>query len=435
MPKISRRDFLKLTGMAGSGLLFSCSSKQSAQPPNIILIMADDLGYETIGVNGCVEYQTPEIDRMAANGIRFEHCYSQPICTPSRVQIMTGKYNVRNYIDFGILDPDATTFAHLLKDVGYHTCIAGKWQLGRDRELINHFGFDEYCLWWLENKGQRYGNVGELIQNGELLPGGDGEYGPDVVSDFLLDFITRHKEERFFCYYPMMLTHSPFEPTPDQDEYDPDLEGWLSELDNFDDNVAYMDKIVGKIVKHVRDLGLAENTLILFTGDNGTHREVVTEMKNRTVQGGKGKMTNAGTHVPLIGQWPAVIPSGTVSQHLIDFSDFLPTFCDAAKVTIPAELTIDGQSFLPILQGKEVQGREWVYFWYCRNPGERPLYIAARTRQYKLYADGDFYDVKNDPLEEHPMPAAELSEKEKETKQMLQSVLDRYKNARPDHLQ
>jgi len=148
---ISRRDFMKTLAAVGitataPGCLVPSKYKDVSRP-NIILIMADDLGYECIGTNGGTSYKTPVLDKMAEKGIRFEHCYSQPLCTPSRVQIMTGIYNVRNYVQFGLLDRNQVTFGHLLKKSGYATCIAGKWQLGRQSDSAGHFGFDESCLW------------------------------------------------------------------------------------------------------------------------------------------------------------------------------------------------------------------------------------------------------------------------------------------------
>ncbi|MCP4450008.1 MAG: sulfatase-like hydrolase/transferase, partial [Planctomycetes bacterium] len=130
-----------------SVVIFLCTQGAASTRPNILLIMADDLGYECVGANGGTSYQTPVLDRLAATGMRFEHCYAQPLCTPSRVKIMTGIYNVRNYVKFGVLDRKQTTFAHLFKKAGYATCIAGKWQLGKEVDAPQHFGFDEFCLW------------------------------------------------------------------------------------------------------------------------------------------------------------------------------------------------------------------------------------------------------------------------------------------------
>src|SRR5206468_779457 len=182
---------------------------EPARKPNVILILADDLGYETVGADGGTSYKTPALDGLAAGGVRFTHCYVQPLCTPTRIQLMTGQYNVRNYVDFGWMDPRLQTFANFFKASGYATCIAGKWQLGRDVNLPRKFGFDEACLWQHTRRPGRYKDPGLEI-NGKEKDYTKGEYGPDLVNDYALDFITRNKSRPFCLYYPMMLTHAPF---------------------------------------------------------------------------------------------------------------------------------------------------------------------------------------------------------------------------------
>ena len=176
---------LLLLSVAGQALSFEAR-------PNIVLIMADDFGYECVGANGCVAYATPRLDELARTGMRFEHCHVQPLCTPTRVQLMTGQYNDRNYIRFGILDPAAVTFANLLQQAGYKTCIAGKWQLLGEFAGPTHFGFDEYCLWQLNRRPSRYANPG-LEVNGRRVDYVNGEYGPDLVQEYACEFMTRHK--------------------------------------------------------------------------------------------------------------------------------------------------------------------------------------------------------------------------------------------------
>ena len=177
-----------------------------AEKYNVILIMADDLGYETIGANGGESYQTPILDNLAANGARFEHCYSQPICT-SRVKIMTGKYNVKNYQDFGILPRSEKTFGHYFKDAGYSTLIAGKWQLGKEKDAPTHFGFDESLLWQHTTSGRAKGPNNERVdkrfenpileKNGEILSYNNGEFAPDLLTDYICDFIERKADQNF----------------------------------------------------------------------------------------------------------------------------------------------------------------------------------------------------------------------------------------------
>lgn len=410
-------------------------SATGARPPNLILIMADDLGYETLGANGGQSYQTPNLDRLAATGMRFERCHVQPLCTPTRVQLMTGMYNVRNYTRFGEIDRNATTFAHLLRKAGYATGIAGKWQLGRGKRLPQRLGFDESCLWQHTCRPPRYANPG-LEYNGEARDFTNGEYGPTLVNDFALDFIARHKEHPFFLYYPMMLTHAPYQPTPDSSDWNPRLQGERAGrgMKHFADMVAYMDKMVGRLVARLDELGLRESTLVLFLGDNGTGRAVTSRFKDRPYPGGKGTSTARGTHVPLIANWPGRIPAGQINEELIDSADFLPTLCEAAAAEVPASLPIDGRSFLPQLVGKPGEPREWVYCWYARDGGPTAKAEFAMTANLKLYRDGRAFDLSVDPFEKKPLRVADLSGTRAERAQMLQGVLDRYADARPARL-
>lgn len=216
---------LALTGLLASSLSAALTAEETTEKvaqPNILLLMADDMGYECVNANGGSSYQTPHLDKLAETGMRFEHCYSQPLCTPSRVKIMTGMSNVRNYVQFGVLKRDQTTFAHLLKKAGYATCIVGKWQLGKEADSPQHFGFDESCLWQHtrpardEGRDTRYPQP-HLEINGEAKDYPAEAYGPAIVSDYLCDFMERHKDQPFLGYYPMILPHNPFVPTPDSE--------------------------------------------------------------------------------------------------------------------------------------------------------------------------------------------------------------------------
>jgi arylsulfatase A len=400
--------------------------------PNIVLILADDLGYETLGANGGTSYKTPNLDRLAATGVRFEHCYAQPLCTPSRVQLMTGIYNVRNYVDFGRLDRKQTTFAQLFKKQGYATCIAGKWQLGKEKDSPQHFGFDESCL-WQHTRGNNAGGADTRYENPQLEVNGqpvnysNGEYGPDLTSDFICKFIEKNKEQPFFAYYPMMVTHCPFTPTPDSADYDPKSKGsksYKGDPKYFGDMVAYMDKEVGKVIAKLDALGLRDNTLVIFTGDNGTDKPIVSMMNDKSVAGAKGSSTDGGTRVPLIANWP-----GVVCNDLVDFSDFLPTLCAVASVPVPENLKIDGRNFLPHLRGEKGNPREWVYSWYNQNGGSTAQSEWARTQRYKLYTTGKFYDISQDVLEKNPITT--LTPEQTQVRNQLQKALDQFKDARP----
>lgn len=414
-------------------LLATITSARDNQPPNLILIMADDMGYECLGANGGADYKTPFLDSLAAGGMRFEHAHSQPICTPSRVKIMTGISNARNYVRFGLLDPRATTFGNIIQKAGYKTCIAGKWQLQGGLEGPNKFGFDEYCLWQLTRRPCRYPNPGVEI-NGKEVDYTDGEYGPDIVTDYLCDFMERNREGPFLAYYPMILPHWPFQPTPDSRDWDPEeTKEWPKNKWNkphFQDMVAYVDKMVRKVVSKVDALGIRENTLIIFTCDNGTYTGIQSKLRDGTViQGGKGSMPDAGNHVPFIVNWAGTIKPGQVRKEIVDFSDILPTLCEAANAKIPDGLKLDGHSFLPLLKGTEYEPRESIYMWYARNGGATGQEFA-RDQRYKLYRTGKFYDVEKDRLEKKPLSRDNLDEKRRVIRARLQETLEAFKDAR-----
>lgn len=405
-------------------------SSFSAQP-NVIIIMVDDFGYECVAANGGESYQTPNIDKLAASGLRFENCHVQPLCTPTRVQLMTGRYNVRNYINFGTLLRTETTFGSLMKSAGYATGICGKWQLGGEVDSPQHFGFDESCLWQQTRRPPRYANPG-LEYNGVEKDFTHGEYGPTLVNDFALSFITKNKERPFFLYYPMILTHNPFQPTPDSPDWDPTIssENKQQSPKHFAEMTAYMDKLVGSVVAKLDELGIRDNTLLIFLGDNGTNSGITSRFKGVDYKGGKGTTTSHGTHVPLIVSWPAVMKQGRVSADLVSSTDFLPTICAAAGVKVPEGT--DGVSFLPQLKGEPGTPRDWLYTWYSpRQSQDMTVREYTFDQRFKLYRTGQFYDLSTDEMEKKDIAATTLSSEAAAAKTKLQSALDHFKDARP----
>ncbi len=404
----------------------------AARPPNIIVVLADDFGYECVTANGGESYQTPQIDRLAASGMRFEHCHSQPLCTPTRVQLMTGKYNVRNYLNFGTLLRAETTFAQLLKQAGYATGICGKWQLGKEKDSPQHFGFDESLLWQQTRRPPRYANPGLELQ-GEEKEYPEGNYGPALIDDFALDFVTRHRAKPFFLYYPMILPHDPFQPTPDSPDWNPKAQGEKinDHPKHYADMIAYMDKMIGRLDAKLAELGIRDNTLVLFLGDNGTSPKVTSRFRGADYRGGKGTATRRGHHVPFIANWPAVIKQGRVNGDLISSTDFLPTICEATGIAIPAGC--DGVSFLPQLRGEKGTPRDALYIWYSpRQKLDLTVDEFAFDQHHKLTRTGQFFDLKADPDERSAL--ATLSPDQAAAKAKLQAVLDRYKDARPAEL-
>ncbi|TKG97469.1 arylsulfatase A [Puteibacter caeruleilacunae] len=417
-------------------LLSGMAMAANNNKPNVILIMADDMGYECLSCNGSLSYNTPNLDKLAKTGVRFTKCISQPLCTPSRVKIMTGRYNYRNYSDFGYLDVNENTFGNVMKKAGYKTAVAGKWQLNgintkregyKDTSRPNHFGFDEYCLWQLthpKSEGERYADP--LIEkNGKVLTGLKEQYGPDIFSNFVTDFIQRNKDDQFFIYYPMVLVHDPFVATPDSKEWGIEKERFKNNTKYFKDMVEYTDKVIGRIVAALEEAGIRENTLIMFTGDNGTHPTITTQTVNGAYKGGKGTTPDAGNHVPFVANWPAQRQKGIEYDQLIEFSDFLPTVAEVGGASIPDN--IDGKSFMNVLTGKKHNDRETVLVHYDpmkKMPKYRKIGRFVRTLEYKLYHDGRFYNVVKDKLEQHPLADGDLTKKEKKIKAELQKKQD-----------
>jgi arylsulfatase A len=396
-------------------LLNGCSSckDQATDLPNIILIMADDMGYETTGFNGGLSYKTPVLDRLASEGIKFTNCYSQPLSTPSRVKMMTGRYNYRNYEDFGYLNPNEFTFGNMMKNAGYNTCVVGKWQLNglnrnnpgnQDVTRPYSFGFDEYCLWQLHHtpaEGERYANP-LITQNGEDLPRDRDAYGPDIFSNFINDFIDKNVNEKFFIYYPMVLPHDPFVPTPQSEAWADSTKRYQQDDMYFRDMVEYIDLIIGRIEAKLKEKELWENTLLIFVADNGTSQRIVSKTISGDVKGAKGLSINAGNHVPLIAVWPKLIEKGRVCEHMISFADFLPTLAQITGMDT-AMLNSDGKSFYPILKGSDEITQQEIFVHYSPRWGKFAHNRWVMDGKYKLYQNFSIYNTLQDPLEQHEL--------------------------------
>jgi arylsulfatase A-like enzyme len=435
---MDRRSFLALTGA-------SALAAQTARRPNVLLIMADDLGYECLGCNGGTSYRTPNLDKLAASGVRFTHAYAQPLCTPTRVQLMTGQHNFRNWVAFGLMNPKEKTFGHMMQAAGYRTAIAGKWQFysyeGEPSPrratgmLPEQSGFDEYLLWHdklTETKGSRYADP-VLNENGKMRTDTKGKYGPDLYVEFLSAFMERNRERPFFAYYSMALTHAPFNPTPRSADWK-NGDRLKDDTKYFPDMVEYMDAMIGKLVGAVDTLGLGSNTLILFYGDNGTDQKIKSRMGDRIIPGGKGFTTEFGMHVPLIARWTGVSKAGTVCPDLVDSTDFIPTICEATKGKWFTDKPLDGRSFLPQVRGERGSPREALFAHYDPHPGQRVNYTPTRLawdHRWKLYLDGRLFDMQNDVMEKTPIPANTTDPAAKAARMKLQATLNKWARVKP----
>ncbi len=404
---LTRRRFL--TSVCAALASFAPSAKLFARgddPPNFLLIMADDLGAKELRCYGNREHRTPHLDRLAATGVMFKTCWATPMCSPTRAEIMTGRYGFRtgwyhNNMKFPVgaagihLGKSQLIFAELLKGAGYATAVSGKWQLpGKLPTLCHDFGFDEYCIWAQVNQlppGARYdgpvdivpGNTSRywhpcVLRNGKHVSTTDADYGPDIFCAFVIDFMRRMRDRPFLAYYPMCLTHGPHDPTPDPEHRGGKTAGGFAAC------VEYMDVIVGRLVAALDDLGLREKTVLMFTADNGT------------AGSGKTQPTELGARVPLIVNCPGRVRALGPSEALVDLSDVLPTLAELSGAKIPEGYTIDGKSFAPVLRGEARSVRKWIFSYiaqYRMLRDERWLLERNTIHQFgRLYDCGDSRD-------------------------------------------
>ena len=398
---------------------------------NVILIMADDSAADNYGCYGNKFFSTPRLDSLARTGAKFNHCYSEPVCTSSRVKIMTGRDGIRNYVQFGTLDKDEVTFGNMMKGANYETAIAGKWQLhgGSRGTLAPACGFDNYCLWnYPGTSRSRFWNP-SLMRDGKLMETTEKDYGPDILTDYLIEFIGKNRSKPFFAYYPMLLVHSPFLETPDSKL---NANRLISKsLTNFRDMTAYADKCVGRIVDALEKYGLRDRTVIIYTTDNGTSRSLTYPYGEEKRKGEKAYATDGGTHAPLIVNCPGTVPAGTVSDDLVDFSDVLPTIADITGAKLP-EVKLDGRSFWPQCLGTKGNPRDFIFQYYY--PKYKPAaakhgqgvndqeIIWAQNQRHKLYRDGTLYAVI-DRYEKTPLSPGVSTQADKD-RDLLQRALD-----------
>ncbi len=391
------------------------AAEETPQKPNIIFILSDDLGIGSVSSYGADHFKTPNIDKLAKTGIRFEHCYSSPICGPSRALLMTGRYAFRTGMTYndtgGLLKPaNEIMMPKVLKAAGYATAQVGKWaQLPLQP---SDWGFDEYLRF---NGSGKYWNTQPgnktYTENGRLVPLMDGEYLPDKMHEFVVDFITRHRDQPFYIYYAMSHVHEPILRTPDS------LPG---SRHLYRDNVAYMDKLVGKLIDVLDQQWLRRKTIVIFSSDNGT----APRFKWRcTIDGGKQlsgckfTMLECGALVPMIVNWPGTAPAGEVSDNLISFVDFLPTLAELGGTKPPDGVTIDGKPFTSIFYGKPLTSpRDWIFvmldsLWYDRD------------MIWKVDQSGELFDMKNAPFKEPMVPAGAQNPAAVAARQRLQGVL------------
>lgn len=465
MNRHTRREFLKMVGFAAASagvysVLPGCSSvgraKEAAKAdkPNIIFILADDLGYGDLGCYGQKVIQTPNIDKIAAEGMRFtDHYAGSTVCAPSRCCLMTGFHTGHALIRGNAnvpLRPTDVTVAELLKGAGYATGIIGKWGLGEEGStgIPNRQGFDywfgylnqrhahnyypEY-LWRNEEKFKLENEVNHIIGGQDRTPGGVAtkrvQYSHDLFAEEALTFVERNKDRRFFLYLPFTIPHANNEAgnkgmeVPSLEPYQ-DMD-WPEPQKGHAAMITRMDGDIGRLMAKLKALGLDNNTFVMFSSDNGPHKEGGGDPEffhsSGLLKGYKRAVYEGGIRVPLIARWPGRIAAGTVSHHVSAFWDFLPTCCELAGVEPPEG--IDGISMIPTLldQGRKQGEHEYLY-WEFHEQGKKQAVRMGDWKGVRLNVakepDGpiELYNLKDDLGEtknvaaRHPKIVAKIEE-------------------------
>jgi len=427
---MERRVFLALAGL---GIGSFCMNKpiwakeNSSTKPNILLILADDLGYADLGITGCKDIATPHIDSIAVNGVRFSNGYvSCPVCSPTRAGLMTGRYQQRFGHWYnpgppakeseGIGLPLAeVTMASMLKEAGYTTGLVGKWHLGHDPERRPmKRGYDEFFGFLGGSHDYFKAQAGELngIRRGDE-PVDEKEYLTEAFAREAKDFITRHKDGPFFLYLSLNAVHTPMQAPDTYLERFPDITDKQRRMHAA--MVSAMDDAVGGVLGTLKTNGLYDNTLVLFLSDNGGPTQA-NGADNTPFSGGKGTVMEGGIRVPLFMQWPAKFPAGTVYERPVISLDILPTALSAAGGTVPENVRFDGKDLAPFITKKKRGEPHDTLFWAWNTQK------VIRSGKWKLVVSDDGEHLYN--LEKDPAETTDLAGEEPKRVKKLREPLD-----------
>lgn len=434
----TRRRFLKQTGLAAFSLVAGCQDPRRretvAERPNVIFILADDLGYGDLGCYGQQIIQTPNLDRMAKEGMIFTNHYAgSTVCAPSRCCLMTGLHTGHAYIrgnDRIPLRPEDVTVAELMKQAGYATGIIGKWGLGEPDTtgIPNRKGFDSWFGYLNQQHAHNY-YPDHLWRNEEKVPlanevepvGAAGgvatkrvQYSHDLFASEALAFLDRNRRRPFFLYLALTIPHANNESKPDGMEvpsYGPYANrDWPNPQKGHAAMITRMDRDIGRLFQRLKALGLDEKTLVLFSSDNGPHKEGGADPaffdSNGGLRGIKRDLHEGGIRVPLIARWPGRVAAGSGSDHVSAFWDLLPTCCELAGVPTPKGT--DGISFLPTLLGQPQRQREHSYlYWEFHEQGKKQALRMGHWKGVRLNVAKDpqgpieLYNLAEDPGEQN----------------------------------
>ncbi len=410
--------------------------------PNVILIVADDFGYELPGYTGGQSYSTPNLDFMAANGMQFTNMFCYPDGFPSRIALFTGKYNFRNYIRWGAIKEEEKMLGNLFQSAGYATSFYGKWQFGDGDAGLKQHGFDEYAVFLPFAEDQRYRRYKNplVYVDGAYLPDEEvaNSYSEDVFVDRLNSFIERKVNDSipFFAVYSLNLIAQPWVPTPSSDKF----KLWDFTKDETADDISYLpgmityaDQKIGEIKDKVYKMGMLNNTIFLFTSDNNTDSRITSTWQGKELQGAKTTTQFRGNHIPFIAYWPGSIAAGKTNAQLHDFTDLFTTLADVANASTLSYGTLDGVSFYNSLIGLTDDSVRSAVFTDWDNDRKDadivPMERYAYDSIYKLYDQygeraGKFYNMSIDPKEENPLTESALSAAELTKKSELQELIN-----------
>lgn len=386
-------------------LLFSLAfsvALSAAERPNILLVLADDLGYGDLACYGAPDVKTPNLDKFASEGLKFTDCYAgNANCSPSRTALMTGRtptrVGVRNWIPEDSpmhVRHSEITIARLLQQSGYATCHSGKWHMNGEfnqptQPQPNDHGFDH----WFSTQNNAYPNhhnPDNFVRNGTALGKLEG-YAANLVTDEAINWLdTRDKEKPFFLY---VCYHEPHEPIASDAKYTALYPHEDPAYSAHHGNITQMDDAFGRLMKKIDESGLRENTLVFFTSDNGP---AITSQHPYGSAGPlrdkKGTLWEGGIRVPGMLRWPGKTQPGTTSSEPICGVDFLPTFCAVADISPPQDRTLDGANWLPILEDGKVERQTPLYWQYNNSTGEPK--VAMRVGDWKILATLDSNPAK-----------------------------------------
>ncbi len=401
-----------LVALAALGALTQTRSPAADRPPNVVFVLADDLGHGDLGCFGQKLIKTPCIDRLAAEGVKFTQAYAgETVCAPSRATLMTGQHNGHTFIRGNKeiqpegqvpMPADTVTVAHVMKRAGYATGIVGKWGLGKpDSESVpNKMGFDYFYGYNCQRKAHEYYPEYLWRNNDKVMLHGK-QYSHDLLAEEALGFVRANKDRPFFLYLAFTIPHQKLQ-VPDLGPYA--HEPWPDNLKTLAAMITRMDRDVGRLMALLKELGLDEKTLVIFTSDNGAAYRDKLFQHSGPLRGYKRDMYEGGIRTPAIARWPGRIKPGTVSEQVWAFWDVLPTL--AELVGQPAPPNLDGVSVLPaLLDGKPVAHPPLYWEFH-----ERGFDQAARIGNWKAVRHGlkkpiELYDLKADPGEQHDVAA------------------------------